>query len=107
MTTTAVDTDAVDTDVTAPTEPARRLGCTCESPEPRAAGSALCAQCGLVFLTSEEYAEHLARSRAAVGEMLARLTSGEETTSGDPAEAGADEESGPSRRWWRRDRQPA
>jgi hypothetical protein len=72
----------------------RRLGCTCESPEPRAEGSALCAQCGLVFLTSEEYAEHLARSRAAVEEMLARLPKA--------VEASQPEESG-SRRWWRRD----
>jgi|SRR4051812_3241282 hypothetical protein len=99
-------TTAIETDVTAPTAPERRLGCTCESPEPRAAGSALCAQCGLVFLTSEEYAEHLARSRAAVEEMLARLTSAEKTTD-DTGETGEDEESEPTRRWWRRERQPA
>ena len=87
----------------------RRLGCTCESPEPRAEGSALCAECGLVFLTSEEYAEHLARSRAAVEELLARLSpDGDETPADEPqaADDAAPEESG-SRRWWRRERAQA
>src|SRR3954463_7283175 len=101
MTTTVIDPQGTEAE-----QATRRLGCTCESPEPRAAGSALCAQCGLVFLTSEEYAEHLARSRAAVEEMLARLTSAAKTPA-DTGEPGGDEGSDPTRRWWRRERQPA
>ena len=101
-------TTVIDPQMTEPTT--RRLGCTCESPEPRAEGSALCAQCGLVFLTSEEYADHLARSRAAVEDMLARLARGndsdEMTDEPEAAEQAEPEESG-SRRWWRRDRHTA
>lgn len=46
------------------------LGCDCDSPSPKSPGSALCAQCGLIYLTAEQYGEHLARCRTEVATLL-------------------------------------
>ena len=97
------------------------LGCGCEAPAPQQPGSALCATCGLIFLTADEYREHLARSRAAIDEITARRTSrdliGDSVDAKDEPEAhapleeraAADAESATDadlpaarpRRWWR------
>ena len=46
------------------------LGCDCASPKPKSPDSALCATCGLIYMTSEQYGEHLARCRAEVAALL-------------------------------------
>ena len=50
--------------------PHQTLGCDCASPTPRSPSSALCAECGLVYMTFEQYDEHLARCRAEVAAIL-------------------------------------
>ena len=52
------------------TSPHQTLGCECDSPRPKSPGSALCAECGLIYLTSEQYTKHLARCRAEVAALL-------------------------------------
>ena len=47
------------------------LGCNCDRPKPAHEGSALCAKCGLIHLTSEEYSEHLAREREKAAALIA------------------------------------
>jgi hypothetical protein len=88
-----VSSDVIEVDVVveeslpAPAAPRITLGCDCEAPLPRGPESALCDACGLVYLTSEEYSEHLARGRTVLAQ------------SADADQPGSDE--GRSRRWWR------
>jgi len=69
------------------------LGCECDSPKPKSPGSALCAECGLIHLTAEQYDEHLARCRAEVAALF------EPKVAEQPQEAPADRE---PRGWLRR-----
>ena len=111
-----VDDLVVDSPPPAPARDRRTLGCQCETPTPGKPGSALCGGCGLIYLTAEEYGEHLARCRAEARAMGAGIRE-RDTRPSESAErplepAGVEpdvEVSAPdaaeaegSRRWWRR-----
>ena len=71
------------------------LGCDCPSPVPKSPTSALCATCGLIYMTSEQYGEFLARCRAEIAALLA------DTATAEATEPEAERE---SRRWFKRRR---
>jgi hypothetical protein len=79
------------------------LGCDCKSPKPKSPGSALCAECGLIHMTSEQYAEHLARCRAEVAAMLEpQAEQSQSQPQTEPVRETDDERE--SRRWFKRRR---
>ena len=94
------------TDETAPPEEAPRtaefervtLGCVCDTPTPRGPTSALCAECGLVYMASHEYSAFLAERRAEVERVMTRVPETE------PA-AAEPQDPAPRRRLLRRRRQ--
>ena len=84
------------------------LGCTCDPPTPRGPKSALCADCGLVYMTSAEYSAFLAERRSAVERALTHVPtphadSGSTPSEPEPAAAGH-QDPAPRRRLLRRRR---